>query len=174
MITPQKQIVVQDVLQQIIDNLPEFQINETDTGKVYFDFGSKERINEYIKATQGNNYPLIWLLPDKNDNNTSSNIVTRKISIIVSSIENRLELPNKDRIEDTFKKTLFPIRDYLVHSLRNSGATKLKDSLVRTYEFPRYILKDDEGTIDNWDAIRIECDVDFIRDKCIKSFTWTT
>ena len=174
MIEPQKQIVVQDVLQNLIDKLPEFKVNDTETKLVSFGFGDESEISRTIKESSSTIYPLVWLLPSKNDNDVFSNIVSRDLNIIVATIENRKELFNKQRLEDSFKKTLFPVRDYLVHVLRNSGATKLKGVNVATYEYPGYIKNDESISIDNWDAIRIECTVDFKRDKCIKNFTWKT
>lgn len=176
MITPQKQIVVQDIMQTLVDNLPEFIVNEKRnvSKKCSFSFGKEEELNRYLKATNSQDYPLIWLLPSKNTNDITSNIVKRRVSIIIATLEENSDYFNVTRYERSFKPVLFPIRDYLVHSLRNSGATRLIGSEVDTYEFPNYVKDDGAGNIDKWDAIRIECDVDFIRDKCIKSFTWTT
>lgn len=173
MITPKKQIVIQDIIKQLVDGLPEFKINNTNTKKATFSFGNESEINRYIKSTSGKIYPLIWLLPSKIDNNIKSNIANSRVSIIVATLENKIDKFNQKRYEDSFKQTLFPVRDYLVHSLDNSGATNIVGGDVSTYEFPNYVKEDKSISINNWDAIRIECEVDFIRDKCIKSFTWT-
>ena len=174
MITPQKQIVIQDVMETLVSRLPDFKIREGVFIPASFGFGDEVEINRTILDTEGKIYPLIWLLPGSNDNNVRSNVATRDLIIIVATIETAVDKFNKQRLKDSFKQTLFPIRDYLVHVLSNSGATTLKDENVRTYERPRYIDKSEDKIIDNWDAIRIECTVEFKRDKCIKNFTWKT
>ena len=170
MISPSKQIVIQEVLPKLVDLIPEISVSENTTAKPFFSFGSEDDLNRYIKATNSVNYPLIWMLPSVNTYNYVNNRVTRRLLLIVATIERRIDISNEQRFADSFSNTLFPIRDYLIHILRHSGVSNIKGE-IDTYEFPRYI-QEETSVIDNWDAIRIECNVEFNNKQCIKTFNF--
>ena len=165
-------IVIEDMLRDLFAQIPSIQINANNTVKPTFSWGKKEELNRYIEKYKSALYPLIWLLPDEDTHNILSDMVTRKVTLIVATLETREELFNPQRYEGSFKTVLNPLVDYIVQGLQNSNATRIIDTdAIRVFKEPNYSESDENGTIDKWDAIRLECNVEF-NNNCLNTLKW--
>lgn len=165
-------IVVEDKLTELFDMIPSIQVNSNNLKKPVFSWGKKEELNRYVELYKSNLYPLIWLLPTEDTYNISSNLVTKRVVLILSTLETRQDILNPQRYRGSFEQVLNPLASYVVQALQNSSITRITnpDSITILKE-PNYSDAGENATIDLWDAIRIECDVEF-NNNCLKPIKW--
>lgn len=163
-------IVVEERLRDLFKLIPNI------NGKsIYYSWGKKEELNRYIIGYNKDNkqpYPLVWLLPSEEDHNLSSDKVTKRLSIVLATLETRIELYNAQRYQGSYKTYLNPLTDYVLQALQNSSITRLiEPNSVRVFKEPNYSDREENGTIDKWDAVRIDCEVEF-NNNCLKDIKW--
>lgn len=165
-------IVVEERLEELFNLIPEIQINSSNLKKPVFSWGKKEELNRWVEAYKSDTYPLIWLLPENESHNTFANRVTRRLVLILATLETRTELFNKQRYQGSYKSVLNPLTDYVIQALQKSSITRLVNANdVSVFKEPNYSERDENGSIDKWDAVRIECEVE-ISNNCLTSIKW--
>ena len=166
-------IVVEERLTELFAQLPEIQINPTNLNKPFFSWGKKEELNRYVEKTEENVlYPLIWQLPTEESYNRLSELTETKLILIVATRETRGELYNPQRWEGSFKQVLNPLAEYIIQALENGSTTRIIDiDDISIFKEPNYSDNSENGVIDKWDAIRLECNVEF-NDNCLKTIKW--
>lgn len=166
-------IVVEERLAELFAQLPEIQINPTNLNKPFFSWGKKEELNRYVLKTDDSVlYPLIWLLPTKDDYNRAAELVEKRLILIIATREIRTELYNPQRYKGSFEQVLNPLSEYVIQALENSSTTRVIDSTgIEIFKEPNYSDSGENATIDKWDAIRLELDVEF-NDNCLKTIKW--
>lgn len=162
-------IVIEDKLEAIVNQIPVIDVSGVEVSS-YFGYGSEEELNRYIKNSESNNYPLVWLLQNSETQDLTQKLATKNVSIIVATLEERLELSFKQRYGASFKYILNPLVNYVLQGLRNSSVSRLVSNEVTITKFPNYTQE--EGTvIDKWDAIRIDAEVEF-NNNCLRDIKW--
>jgi hypothetical protein len=171
-------IVIEHKLAEIFDGIPEISLSGTNTTKkASFSWGSKEDLDAYIKESGSNCYPLIWLLPSEEKDNRRADTMTSRCVFILATLEMDRSKFNGSRWMDSFNETLNPLSEYIKKALDLSATTILIDPEdVTQLKKPNYSEvdrgeKSDGGTIDLWDAIRLEVEVEF-NNNCFKSIRW--
>ncbi len=168
-------IVIEEKLRELFNLIPDIQINSNNLQKPYFSWGKKEELNRYILGynKQGEQpYPLIWLMPEVDTYNYMADMVTRRVVLILATLEPRSELYNAQRYQGSYTTTLNPLTSYVVQALRNSTITRVLDSSdIKIFKEPNYSDQGENATIDKWDAVRIECDVEF-NNNCLNTIKW--
>lgn len=164
-------IVIEERLRDLFNLIPNIQVNASNSLKPKFSWGKKEELNRYIKLNKSKSYPLIWLLPNVDIFNYSSKLVTRKCSFVIATLETRDELLNAQRYQGSYKNTLNPLTNYVVQALTNSSITRVVSTEIEILKEPNYADKEESGTIDKWDAVRVECEVE-INNFCLKPLKW--
>lgn len=165
-------IVIEDRLTELFSLIPEIQINSINSKKPVFSWGEKEELNRWIELYDSSLYPLIWLLPSKDTHNLQSNLVEKNVSLIIATLETRDELLNPQRYKGSFQSVLNPLTDYVLQALENSSITRLVNpSNVDILKKPNYSDREENGTIDKWDAVRIDCEVEF-NNNCLRNIQW--
>lgn len=169
-------IVVEEKLRDLFDMIPEIEINASNLVKPCFSWGDEGALRQFMVAAYNidvnfNLYPLIWLLPSKDDNNPRAKTLTKKVSLVISTLETRDELLNDQRLQGTFKNVLNPLSDYIEQCFLNSSITLLQSN-IETFKHPNYSVNKKSGSIDKWDAMRIDCEVEF-NSNCLKPIKWT-
>ncbi len=155
-------IVVEERLKELFATLPTISVNGTDYKPIY-DFGSHKHLLRFLASKRkegGNIYPLIWLqTPIKQSGDDSPVLVDLKLILATLTTAN---LSNTERLEITFKPTLFPLLENVKKSLRVSGFSRImnpdKNSETKHYD---YEDKGENKVTDIWDAIKFECEVRF-------------
>lgn len=166
-------IVVEDKLRDLFTQIPDIQVNENTSTKPFFGWGKKEELNKYVLKTDAEVlYPLIWLLPTKDDYNRAAELVEKRLILIIATRETNIEYYNTTRLEYSFKTVLNPLSEYVIQALENSSITRVIDSTgIEIFKEPNYSDSGENATIDKWDAIRLELDVEF-NDNCLKTIKW--
>lgn len=165
-------IVVEERLRDLFSQIPDIQLNADNLRKPTFSWGKKEELNRYIEKYKSALYPLIWLLPTEDTYNNLSELTNKKLVLIISTLETRDELFNPQRYQGSYDKVLNPLLDYVLQSLQNSSITRITNNeSITIFREPNYSDNEENGTIDKWDAIRLECDVEF-NDNCLKTLKW--
>jgi len=156
-------IVIEHHIRAIVNTIPEIQINKTLTAKPKFGWGDELELNRYIKLKKEQSYPLIWLLPDTDRyEGWDGRKAVRPCTFIIATREIRKELFNDQRYLKSFDVVLNPLTDYLVHGLQTSNISDRMDDGWSVSKHPNYSAESDkDGTIDIWDAIKLEISVRF-------------
>lgn len=169
-------IVTEHVVRDIIKGFPEIQLG-TITTNVKFHWGDEKELNRYIQLNKTASYPLVWLLPsEENYIGALGQNVNRVCSFVIATRETRKDLFNNQRYAKSFDVVLNPILGYLVHGLSSSNITSRINDSWKVFKFPNYSASeegDENGTIDLWDAIKLDIEVNFNGDlKCLKPISY--
>lgn len=158
-------IIVEDRLKELFATLPPIIGDNTMSYLPVYDFGTQEDLirllNDFNKQAV-KKYPMIWLeTPVKQVGESSPVFVDLKLILATQS---NSQLSNRERLEETFKKTLFPLLENVKKSFRMSGFTRTmnpeKNIETKYYNFTDIETKIGRGT-DIWDAIKFESEVRF-------------
>ena len=168
-------IVVEHFIKAIVETIPEIQLNPKLKALPKFHWGDEHELNRYIALKKAESYPLIWLLPDSDKyEGWNGKKATRDCSFIIATRETRKELFNDQRYIKTFDLVLNPLTRYLIHGLQTSSITdRMNDGWTIT-KYPNYSADSDkDGTIDIWDAVKLEMNVRFFGEvKCLKQIQY--
>lgn len=166
-------IVVEERLQELFSQIPEIQLNSNNSNKPFFGWGKKEELNRYILNTDEKVlYPLIWLLPSEDTQNILSEYATRQAVFILATRETRDELYNPQRYQGSYKNILNPLTSYVIQALQNSSITRIINlDEIKVFKEPNYSDQEKNATIDEWDTVRIECNVE-INNNCLNTLKW--
>lgn len=168
-------IVVEEKLRELFDLIPEIKVNENNINKPTFSWGNELALNQFLLASFKDKtfktYPLIWLLPSKDEYNSSLDILSKRVSLIISTRETNKDYLNDTRLQKSFKYTLIPLVDYVLQALNNGSITNSISIDIEQFKYPNYAVDDQEPTIDRWDAIRIDLDVVF-NNNCVNPIKW--
>ena len=166
-------IIVEHKLREVFNSLPEVLLHNSNVAKKpFFSWGDKLALDKYIKGYKSNCYPLIWLLPSEEKEDRRANTITRRCVFIIATLETNVELYNAERYVGSYDNTLNPLAEYVKESLDKGSNTRLVDPKdVKQFKQPNYSDEEDNGTIDLWDAIRLEMDVEF-NSNCFKPLIW--
>lgn len=166
-------IVIEHKLREIFGTIPEVLLHGSNvTVKPFFSWGDKLALDKYIKGYQSNCYPLIWMLPSKETEDRRANTITTRCVFILATLETNVELYNAERYVNSYDNTLNPLNEYVKQSLDLSATTRIVNPKeIEQFKRPNYSDEEDNGTIDLWDAIRLEIEVEF-NDNCFKQIRW--
>lgn len=171
-------IVTENIIENIVSQIPEIVIKQDDIVKPFFGFGDKSELNRTLEEYRSSVYPLVWLTPTKENYNARTNKTTKTCKFVIAQLEKNVEYFNKDRYRYNFKHILNICLSDLIHGLRNSGATRVTDlESIEIYKRPNYTEVDtknsdkQEAVIDLWDAIELTIEVEFFNN-CLKDIKW--
>ena len=169
-------IVTEERLAELFDQIPNIDINTGNNAvlslKPVFSWGKKKELNRWVEQYKSNTYPLIWLLPTKDDYNRLSELVTKRVVLVIAHLEDRIDLFNKERYSSSYNDVLNPLTDYVIQALENSNITRVINlDTIGIFKEPNYSEREKNGSIDLWDAVRIECDVEF-NNNCLNTIKW--
>ena len=171
-------IVTEHSIRDIIATFPSIQINRNLLLKAKFHWGDEKELNRYIQLKKDNTYPLIWLLPtsdEYNDVGSNNQSVIKDCSFVIATRETRTELFNDQRYVKTFEVVLNPLTDYLVKGLTESNITERVGTEFSVFKHPNYSDDNTEnGTIDLWDAVKLDINVKFKNNReCLKAISYS-
>lgn len=170
-------IVKEHILNEIFNTIPDVPLNGTNTTKkLSFSWGSKEDLDAYIKESESNCYPLVWLLPSEDKEDRRANTMTSRCVFIVATLEMDREKFNGSRYMDSFATTLNPLCEYIKESFDLASTTTMVDpENIVQFKKPNYSDGDrgEGGTIDLWDATRLEIEIEFSGNNCFKQIQWS-
>ncbi len=168
-------IVVEHAIRAIVATIPTIQINASLSATPKFHWGDELELNRYIKLKKDGAYPLVWLLPDSDKyEGENGEKAIRKCAFIIATREIRKELFNDQRYIKTFDVVLNPLTEYLIKGLTVSSISDRIGNGFTTTKFPNYSAESEKnGTIDTWDAIRLEIEVRFFgKITCLKQIIY--
>lgn len=163
---------VEKILTDLVGLLPEANFSNGSTAVVQFGWGSQLDLNKHLLAKgKLRKYPLIWLENGKQTENRKTSEIQRRCRFIIAMNSEKLTNLNPLIWETDFEVTLEPIKENLLTALTNSGKTLLDEANIEVQRYPNF---SNEGTnktkaIDVWNAIAIDCDVNFIQNSCFQT-----
>ena len=168
-------IVVEHRLRDIVSQIPGIDLNKDYLGvKPKFGWGDKKELNRYLQLKKEGSYPLVWLLPSPENHIDSGQAVKKDCNLIIATLEKDISLFNDQRYLKSYDLILNPLTDYLVQGLRSSSISSIIGDEWSVFRHPNYSEEskgDESGTIDLWDAIRLDCTVE-INNHCLKQIVW--
>ena len=170
-------IVPEYLLRDIVSQMPPIPYPTGDR-EIQFGFGDKKELNKYLALKKEDSYPLMWLLMPSTELHTNEfSKVERDCSIIIATLETRKDLYNPQRYEGSFKQVLLPVFDLFVQGISSASTTRfINETQVSKNKFPNYsedANSTKSGAIELWDAIRIDCRIEF-QNSCLRQIKWIT
>tara|TARA_R110002020_G_scaffold453632_1_gene668616 strand:- start:12623 stop:13132 length:510 start_codon:yes stop_codon:yes gene_type:complete len=156
-------IVAEHSIRSIVSQIPEVQIRDNLSLNPVFHWGDEKELNRFIELKKENSYPLIWLLPSRDEFEGSRfQHLIKECSFIVATRETRTDLFNDQRYIRSFDLVLNPLVEYLVKGLTSSNISEIQEQEYSLFKHPNYSAdSDDNATIDIWDAIELNIKVKF-------------
>lgn len=153
-------IIVEQRLGELFDTIPVVTVSGADYKPIY-DFGSHKDLLRFLAAKRkegGNIYPLIWLETPITETGDNSPVFVN-LKLVLATLTSST-LSNTERLEKTFKPTLFPLLKNVEKSLKVSGFSRImnpdKNKVSKFYNFED---KGENNATDIWDAIKFECEL---------------
>ena len=171
-------IITEHRIRDIVAEIPGFDLNADYLNvKPKFGWGDKFELDRYLALKKSDSYPLIWLLPS-DEKLTDNNLLCQKqCTLIIAMLETNVSLFNDERYLKSFDIILNPLTNYLVEGLRISSVSKIIDDEWTTYKRPNYSEakygkpgETENVTIDLWDAIQLDCNIEFNNEPLNKIF----
>ena len=164
-------IVVEDKLESLFNQIPDIKVNDNITKKLTFSWGDELEINRYIEKSKSQCYPLVWLLPTEESYNNSTDLTQKEVSLVIAQLEVRKDLYNGQRWKGTYEHVLNPLTDYIIQAFSNSDTTRITDNDIGIFKHPNYSKKNENVSIDKWDAVRIDINIEF-NNFCSNTIKW--
>lgn len=152
-----KLIVVEDRLEQIFAFLPKTVNSKNEEFTPVFMYGNQNELNIFLNTKRTTSkYPLIWLIYPFEEHHKRTRVELNDISIVIATETNGVML-NKERMETSYKKILFPLYDNIRDLFSRANIMNV-DGDFTLFKHPKY-SGDDEAienmAVDIWDAIKI-------------------
>lgn len=159
-------IIIEEKLAPLFKTLPPI-TSKGKEFKVLYKFGTKEDLLKYLNKNAkdgGKQYPLIWLeTPIVATGNSYR--VKSSLKFIIATLNVKSEMDNSQRLEITFKRTLYPLLENVIKAFKKSGFTRMieEEKNKRTNYFNYGFKEKNENSSikDIWDAIKFECELEF-------------
>jgi len=166
-------IIAEQNIKAIISEMPEIEINSSYSNKIQFGEGNKYELTRWLLEMRDNAYPLIWLLPSKDNYYNLGKELRKRCKFVIATRETNKDLFNFTRYNKAFEIVLKPTLDYLLKGLQKSSISRVNGQEWTIEKFPNYSESSENSPIDLWDALTLEIDVIFDNDiKCLKSINY--
>lgn len=170
-------ITTEHRIRDIVAQIPGIDLNAQYLAvKPKFGWGDKFELNRYLELKKNDSYPLIWLLPSEEKYTENGYLCERRCTIIIAMLERNTDLFNDQRYLKSFELILNPLTDYMVEGLRGSNISWLEPDEWEIYKRPNYSESNYNketvnNTIDLWDAVELNCNVQF-NDEPLNTIIW--
>lgn len=162
-------IITEHRIRDIVSYIPGIDLNANNLAvQPKFGWGDKQELDRYLLKKKTDSYPLIWLLPSKDNYIDNGFICEKSCTLVIAMLEINADLYNDERYLKSFDLVLNPLTNYLVEGLRNSNISGLVPDEWDILKRPNYseskFNKSGEtisATIDLWDAVELNCAVQF-------------
>ena len=170
-------VVPEYLLEDIVDQMPQISYPNGNRS-INFGYGDKKELNKYLQVKKEGSYPLIWLLMPQSELLTNEfSKSERDCNFIIATLEDRKDLYNSQRFRGSFDQFLLPVVNLLIEGISSAETTRFINQTQATInKFPNYSDEsnsDSGGVIALWDAIRLDCRIEF-QNACLKQIKWTT
>jgi hypothetical protein len=163
-------ITVEGTIKEIVETLPNVLTNNVN--KVNYTFGTTEQIIDYLKQKRNEHttaYPLVMLETPIEASYKFNQIEVSSLTIIIATLS-KSSMSNTERLDTTFDKVLFVVKDNLIQALKQSGKTFITSDEIKQTLYFNYGEQEHTAT-DVWDAIKIQIDIT-IKDKCLRQINY--
>jgi len=168
-------IIPEYIIRDITAQIPHISLRSDVQRKPQFSWGDKLELNRYLELKKEDSYPLIWLLPDEDHHYFNGDYCKRRLEIIVATLEADKNLYNPERYNKSFRIVLNPLADQIVKGLTDSGVTTIIEEKWDIFKYPNYTDsegKNENGTIELWDALKITFNEVEFSNNCINTKIW--
>ena len=170
-------IVPEHILTDIVAQMPAVVLNSNITQSPQFSWGDKLELNRYLELKKNDSYPLIWLLPSVDSHYNDGEYCSKRLELIIATLESDQNLFNPERYKKSFEIVLNPVADLVLKGLTDSRVTKVIGEKWEIFKQPNYSdnkYQDDNshGTIELWDALKITFNEVEFNNNCINKNIW--
>ena len=173
-------IITEHRIRDIVAEIPGFDLNADYLNvKPKFGWGDKFELDRYLALKKSDSYPLIWLLPSQENHSEDFRLCRRSCTIIIAMLEKDISLFNDQRYLKSYDLVLNPLTNYLVEGIRAANITYLNEQednwdieKIPNYSENNYggTEKTSSATIDLWDAVQLDCNIEFNNEPLNKIF----
>lgn len=164
-------IITEHRIRDIVNEIPSMDLNADFLDvKPKFGWGDSHELNRYLELKKSDSYPLIWLLPSKENHSEDFRLCQKNCTIIIAMLERDISLFNDQRYLKSYDLVLNPLTNYLVEGIRAANIAWINEDEDNwdiekrpNYSESKYNNSGNtsNGTIDLWDAIELNCNVEF-------------
>ena len=153
-------LVVEEKVNDVLSQLPTI----LGDSPIYA-WGDEKHLNKWIEL-KPNTYPLIYQTSKEEVHNYRTEVVTTKWRAILATQNKNTSLTNDERWALAFRNVLNPLADYIIDGFEQGGFTIVNNS-VNIARYGNYGDGNQHFTIDIWDAITFECDLEIQGKTCV-------
>lgn len=164
-------IISEHRIRDIIATIPEIRLNDDFTLFPKYHWGDEKELNRWIQEVKEDAYPLIWLLPSPDNYKGNGKELEKNCEFIIATREKQEDLFNDARYINSFDTVLNPLTEKLIHGLKVSTISDLINQEWTINKYPNYSNADKNGTIDLWDALKLNIKVRF-NDSCLNTISY--
>lgn len=160
-------IVKEILLRELFSQLPEM-VTPSGSYPVKFHWGSQDDMNLYMETENGNTTPIVWLVQDKARQKSTE--LESRVKLILGKSSPDQNARNPTVWDSEFELYLNPLLENVIRCLKQSGRTFIIGNEWDVYreanysEYARTIdgkLDTENLTIDHWNVITFEADINF-------------
>lgn len=162
----------EQLFEEVINLMPPHKDDNNNETKIRFSWGSQIKLNEFMMLPETiSKYPLIWLIEDKDNEDSIRETISRRAKIIIASNSQGVSRASRDVFDLEFKGLLNPIKNNLITALERSGISRINPdyTVQRIQEYQWNNVNNENATGDVWMVIYLEIDVLFETRKCINT-----
>lgn len=130
-------------------------MDKIDDKSIKFYYGTEIDINGYLNNSDGNKYPLIYLITPYSLKDGFES--TGNLTFVIALRNTNYNMPNTKRAEITFPVLYEIYEDFKKHLNFNNFITINEENIERTTFFGYSIFRnEDNEAIDVWDAFKVK------------------
>ena len=116
----------EQLFEEVINLMPPHKDDNNNETKIRFSWGSQIKLNEFMMLPETiSKYPLIWLIEDKDNEDSIRETISRRAKIIIASNSQGVSRASRDVFDLEFKGLLNPIKNNLITALERSGISRI-------------------------------------------------
>jgi hypothetical protein len=122
----------------------------------YFTSGPEQDINPFlVTETARNIYPLIWLVYPYTEKRNNTNVTIENVRLILA-IENSNDMLNKQRLEGSYKKALYPLYYNIKDLFTRANNIEVIDGEYSIVKYPNFGDAVKSETVNVWDVLALD------------------
>lgn len=154
-------IIPENILAEIFEQLPPYTDSNSKDFNIRFEWGNQADLLLYLKKINGNKYPLIWLVSDKETVKRYDYKLNKRCRLLLAKDSKQVENRNPTVWKTEFNNCLNPLLENVLKAIERSGVT----SIIGDYDVFRdanYTEKDQTKATDFWNVIVLDIEIQFI------------
>lgn len=160
--------VTETILREIFTHLPDYEDSVGRSFPIRFEWGGQSDLILFLKTISGNKYPLIWLVEGEQTVDRYERSIYRSCKFIIAKDSKHVTNRNPTVWDTEFVDCLNPLSENVLKALERSGVSSINGKF-KERRVANYTEEDLTKTVDFWNVIILDINLDFQTDRCINN-----